>query len=1024
MKKFLLILLSFFLILQIYGKEVPVDRAKETAIAFLMNQDANTLKSATTINLTLVGEINPQMLSQVSLHKSSKNKAPAYYIFNVNEDEGFVIISGDDAVFPVLGYSKSGTFDPNYLPDNLRKLLENYKKQINHVISNDIKATETILRQWKDIKENKSFTKSTKSVSPLLTTTWGQSPYVNDLCPYDVNAGAGNGYHAVTGCPATAMAQIMKYWNYPTTGTGFHSFQHDTYGNLSANFGSTTYDWASMPNSVNSANNAVATLMYHCGIAVEMMYGPKESSSYIIIAASPTPEQTSEYAYKTYFGYDDASIKGYRRDDYSDNDWKQLLKDDLDAGRPIQYAGFGDGGHTFVCDGYDNNDYFHMNWGWGDDCASYNSFYLLDALNPGPGGTGAGGGTYNDGQQAVIGIQPPIGNVTYNIELSDNMSVTPNPIYYGQEFTVHADFLNAGTNIFNGDYGAAIFDVDFNFIDFVEIRTGYSLQGGYHYTDGLDFTTTGILAVLPGTYHISMFYRPTDGNWIIINNGSYVNSIQLDVENTNDIALYGDIIVNTGDITQNQNFDVNVDIANFGSTDFSGSYDVNLYDLSDGSFVENVATKTSITLTAGYFNSYTFSTSGIIAEPGTYLLAVLHKEDGQDWELSGSQDYTNPIKVIVKVEPLQADIYEDNNTEKEANILPVSFSSNNTTILTTGSNNHIGSDLDYYKIEMETGYNYTINARAHDSYNSGNGLIYTNDVGWSYLLNSEWSDVYDDVMPNEFTVNNGGTLIFNVSPYFVGRTGTYLLDISISRTAIAFNISASVNPSNSGTISGAGNYNYGATAELIATPETGYDFVNWTEGESEVSTEATYSFTVDSNRTLVANFELQSLDITGSVNPSNSGTISGAGNYDYGATAELIATPETGYDFVNWTENETEISTNTNYSFTVTEDRTLIANFVSTTGIENFKDINFVLYPNPTNSLLNIKLTEISYNKKQKVKISLIDYLGRKHNLQIEYQYDDIIQVDLCNMNAGIYLLQIVVNNKIVKTKTVVITGR
>jgi len=267
-----------------------------------------------------------------------------------------------------------------------------------------------------------------------------------------------------------------------------------------------------------------------------------------------------------------------------------------------------------------------------------------------------------------------------------------------------------------------------------------------------------------------------------MNNGSYINSIQLDVQNNNNIALYSDIVVSTGEIIQNQSFEVNVDIANFGSTDFSGSYTVNLYDLSDGSFVENIDRKTGMTLASGYYKSLTFSTSGIVADPGTYLLAILHQEDGQSWELTGSQSYTNPIKVIVKVAPLQADIYEDNNTEAESYILPVSFSGDNATILTTGSNNHIGSDLDYYKIELETGYNYTINARAHDSYNSGNGQTYTNDVGWSYLLNGEWSDVYDDVMPSSFTVNNGGTLIFNVSPYFVGSTGTYLLDISISRT--------------------------------------------------------------------------------------------------------------------------------------------------------------------------------------------------------------------------------------------------
>ncbi len=751
----------------------PID--KKTALTAATNYFSTQLGKSS-VNLTLAYEC----VSQKHNTDADKQAEKLIYYYVFNSDNGFIIISGDDAVYPVLGYSTEGQFNADNQPTNFKKWLENYKMQISYVIVNDIKATNEIANEWENIKNNKKFNKNSKSVNPLLTTTWNQNPYENEMCPADP---AGPGGHAVTGCPATAMAQIMKYWNYPTTGTGFHSYNHETYGNLSANFGSTTYDWASMPNHLSSSNSAVALLMYHCGVAVEMQYGPTSSSSYVIMhpEAPYEDEQTCEYAYQTYFGYDASTIQGLLRQEHSDTEWKQLLKNELDAGRPIQYAGFGEGGHTFVCDGYDNNDYFHMNWGWGGQLDNY---FLLDALNPGSGGTGSGAGTYNERQQAVIGIQPPSGNVTYNLELYDNLTATPNPIGYGQGFTVHTDITNAGTNTFNGDYGAAIFDTDFNFVDFVEVKTDYSLESGYHYTNGIDFTTTGMLSALPGTYYISIFYRPTDGNWKIMNGGSYVNSVQLDVQNYNDIAIYSDIVVSTGDITQNQSFDVNVDIVNWGSTDFSGSYAINLYNLSDGSYVETVATKTGMTLPAGshYTNGLTFSSTGISADPGTYLLAVLHQEDGQSWELTGSQTYTNPIKVIAKVAPLQPDNYEDNNSEAEAYVLPVSFSGDNATVSTTGSNNHIGEDLDYYEIELETGYNYTINARVHDSYNSGNGQSYTNDVAWSYLYNSEWSDVYDDVMPSVFTINNGGTLIFNVSPYFIGSTGTYLLDISISRT--------------------------------------------------------------------------------------------------------------------------------------------------------------------------------------------------------------------------------------------------
>ena len=142
------------------------------------------------------------------------------------------------------------------------------------------------------------------------------------------------------------------------------------------------------------------------------------------------------------------------------------------------------------------------------------------------------------------------------------------------------------------------------------------------------------------------------------------------------------------------------------------------------------------------------------------------------------------------------------------------------------------------------------------------------------------------------------------------------------------NISTNVNPENSGTASGTGSYDYGETVELTATPATGYEFINWTEGGIEVSTNASYSFTFTEDRTLVANYILQTLDVPASVNPLNSGTVSGTGSYDYGETVELTATPATGYEFINWTEGGIEVSTNATYSFTVTEDRTLVANYI------------------------------------------------------------------------------------------------
>ena len=436
--------------------------------------------------------------------------APLYYIFNADDDNGFVIVSGDDNASPILGYSTVNGFSDENLPPAFKKLLEKYKKEITDIVTNNLVAGDVISEKWEKLINGESISNNKNSeVGPLLSTTWNQNPYYNDLCPYDYS------YNELTvaGCPATAMGQIMKYWSYPETGTGFHSYNHSTYGTLSANFASATYNWSAMPNDVSTTNMEVATLMFHCGVAVDMTYGVAAtggSGGYVIEAASPV-QHCVEYALKTYFGYQ-SSMQGLIRDQYSDSDWISIMKSDLDAGHPIQYAGFGQGGHTFVCDGYDSYNNFHMNWGWG---GYYDGFFNLDALNPGTGGTGAGAGTYNLGQQALIGIVPPSGGggTDYDLTLYDYVQTTANPISYGQGFSVYTDIANWGEGAFYGDFCAAIFDENMSFVENIEVLSGYSLEGGQHFTGGLTFTTAGMLTVLPGSYYIGIFYQPSGGSW-------------------------------------------------------------------------------------------------------------------------------------------------------------------------------------------------------------------------------------------------------------------------------------------------------------------------------------------------------------------------------------------------------------------------------------------------------------------------------------------------------------------------------
>ena len=766
MKKLLLLLvLSFVGVNFLFADPVDSGVAIKVAKNFYLQSLQN--KGLTEVDLTLVYTGTSVQVS--NLKNTGTQEFPVYYIFNVNQHDGFVIVSADNDVTPVLGFTNTGEYQGSNLPPAFKKLLEKYKKEILYVITNKAKADEAIETNWKNLENGipQNSSKKAKSVNPLLQTTWNQNPYENEMCPADA---AGPGGHCVTGCPATTMAQIMKYWNYPTTGTGFHSY-NSNYGALSADFAGTTYDWASMPSHLNSSNNAVAQIMFHCGVAVEMTYGPDGSYGWVIEnddqGNHPVCSQT---AYISYFGYS-ASMVGSVRATHSDAEWKQMLKTDLDAGRPVQYAGFGSGGHTWVCDGYDA-DYFHMNWGWG---GAADGFFYLDALNP-------GSNTFNNNQQALFGIQPSQSSNT-TIQMYAAAVVTPNPIAYGQGFNVKADIVNSGSTTFAGDYCAALFNEQGTFIDYIETITGASLPAGYHYTGGLTFTSAGIEGATPGNYIIGIYSRPTGGGWSLAAAGSYVNPINIQVQGTaNDIQLYDNIIVDHSPILVNQAFTATTDIANMGATNFSGSISLDIH-ASDGTWIQAIQEYTGLSLQSGYFfNNVQFSTTGLNVDPGSYYLVVWDKPDGGDWTIVSNGAYSNPIEIIITGQPLSPDSYEANNSETTPYPLPSTFSGNTANSNTNGSNIHNGTDVDFYQVDFPAGYSYSINARVHDSYNSGNGNTYTGDVMFSYKSGTKWSDTYDDVMPSNISLPNGGTLIFDVAPYFPGVTGTYLLDMNITRS--------------------------------------------------------------------------------------------------------------------------------------------------------------------------------------------------------------------------------------------------
>ncbi len=422
MKRFTMIVALLLMVaMPMMAERVTPETAQKVAQTFLNNNGA---KSAQLTDLSKIAGF------------------PNLYIFTA--EPGFVVMAADDCVQPILGYSLTGNFVAENMPENAHSWLQGYSDEIQYAIDSKMKASAETSKLWKDLIDgNSKAGKATPVVNNLLSTTWDQNPLYNNLCPY-------SNYYSqltVTGCVATAMAQIMKYWGYPSNGIGSHSYTHTAYydengnyhdamGELSADFGNTVYDWNNMPASLNSNStndqiNAVATLMYHCGVSVEMDYGV------IQIGGSGAVTAYVANALQTYFNYQTCTFR--TKANYSENQWIQMLKDELDAGRPLQYSGRGTGGHSFVCCGYDSDNYFYFNWGWS---GHNDAFYALNNLVPGSGGAGGGSYSFTNDQAAIFGIQPATlieapTNLTYTLSGQQDVTLNWDPASGASSYNVY-----------------------------------------------------------------------------------------------------------------------------------------------------------------------------------------------------------------------------------------------------------------------------------------------------------------------------------------------------------------------------------------------------------------------------------------------------------------------------------------------------------------------------------------------------------------------------------------------------------
>lgn len=316
-----------------------------------------------------------QVAPAKNLRSDKTNNAP-YYAFNL--EQGYVIVSGDDEMTELVGYAENGFFDAENVPPQMQLWLDGYAEYVAAVQSRKAKARKILLSDSPSVV-----------VEPLVTTKWNQDAPFNNFAP-EYTDDNNNTQRCATGCAATAMAQIMKFHNWPEQGVGHYSYEHQSFGTISSNFSEHVYDWTNMIDRYNNGEysnvqaDAVALLMKDCGVSLNMNYGPVSGASIY----SYTP------AFKNYFRYSSRTVN---RSGCETAEFTKIITDELQEGRPIIYCGTGeDGGHAFVVDGYDTNYFLHVNWGWGGYSDGYFDMNYMDPTGLGIGG-GSGAFKWNQG---------------------------------------------------------------------------------------------------------------------------------------------------------------------------------------------------------------------------------------------------------------------------------------------------------------------------------------------------------------------------------------------------------------------------------------------------------------------------------------------------------------------------------------------------------------------------------------------------------------------------------------------------
>lgn len=498
MKRFFFLWFLFFSGIVLAGN-VSEDQARQIAVSFWQSAP-----------VTRGGIPSLQMVfHSEDLVTRSSVQSPAYYVFDNTGGPGFVIVAGDDVAMPVLGYSFEHEFSKDNLPANLKAWLEYMRDEVNEARRSGAKAESVVTRAWSQVEVG-------TPVVELETAKWNQMEPYNLLCPIV------GGESTYTGCTATAVAIVMRYHQWPEKGVGTLPGYKISRGEVLPELPlGHTYDWKNMPleypylgySQVEA--NAVAVLMRDCGWMIFSDYGPIGSvgtmaSSYDIPSGL-----------KTYMGYD-KKARIISRNGYSTFEWNALMKGELDNSRPIIYAGFSvRSGHAFVLDGYTDQDYYRVNWGWGGYCDGY---FLLTALDPEGQGAGGSEGGYNTSQTAVIGIQKDDGGTNLEeLRYSERFNeqdlcglIVDESVVSGRPFDLYSGCMkNSGSGTFTGELMFAVADKEGNIIEELYTMSVSDWLESQYFCPSIGNVTINTL-VLPG-YRIRGYYRSANTpEWTLI----------------------------------------------------------------------------------------------------------------------------------------------------------------------------------------------------------------------------------------------------------------------------------------------------------------------------------------------------------------------------------------------------------------------------------------------------------------------------------------------------------------------------